>query len=340
MQFLQRKKWFCRGVLALSAAALSFGASLSHGAQNLRLSTLGPGSAPYVVMTTFANIVNEHVPDYRIQVNATGAATRHAVETAQGRSEFCLNTPHQYDMMVKGVGPYANVPKSGELSKNLRSVFSFPIGVYHILTFGDSGIRSLDQIRGKRVYLGPPGSVAFDTTQRIVALMTGLKADQDYTAIKLGWDAAAQSFQDGHVDVYFNPTLAPSPVVAQLALVRKLRWIDIDPARLSELLARPGYRVVQIEPDVYGDGLANEAPVAALRMTASMGTNSALSEEAVYAMTSAFWKHLGTYAASSPVLRNVRLEEALADANTPLHPGAARFYREQGMTIPAELLVP
>lgn len=102
MQFLQRKKWFCRGVLALSAAALSFGAGLSHGAQKLRLSTLGPGSAPYVVMTTFANIVNEHVPDYRIQVNATGAATRHAVETAQGRSEFCLNTPHQYDMMVKG----------------------------------------------------------------------------------------------------------------------------------------------------------------------------------------------------------------------------------------------
>jgi len=145
MQFLQRKKWFCRGVLALSAAALSFGAGLSHGAQNLRLSTLGPGSAPYVVMTTFANIVNEHVPDYRIQVNATGVAPRHAIETAQGRSELFMTSPNLHALMVEERGPFVAAKGAGEMAKKLRGMFSFPIGIYHIVTNDDSGIFTLDQ---------------------------------------------------------------------------------------------------------------------------------------------------------------------------------------------------
>ena len=195
-----------------------------------------------------------------------------------------------------------------------------------------------DQLKGKRVFLGPPGSVAYDTSKQIIEASTGLKVDTDMNTVKLGWDAASQSFQDGHVDVYFNPTLAPSPLITQFALTRKLRLLDIERERVPELLTKPGYRLTEIPNTVYGDALANKGSVRALLVTAGVATNVMLSEEAAYLMTKAFWEHLAVAAKSTSMLQSVRLENALDDMNMPLHPGAARFYREQGMTIPAALL--
>ena len=74
---------------ATGAAAL---AALPGGAfakDILRMSTLGPGTSPNLVMTTFASIVNGALPDYEIQLNATGAATRHVLEVAMGHNPTC-----------------------------------------------------------------------------------------------------------------------------------------------------------------------------------------------------------------------------------------------------------
>lgn len=184
------------------AAALSAGAVMpATAAENLRLSTLGPGTSPYVVMNTFANIVNEKLPEYSIEVNATGAATRHAIETAMGRSQFFMSSPNLHHLMQTGTGPYTKVKGAAKLSENLRSLFNFPMGFYHVATFGDSGVESFEDFKGKRIFLGPPGGVAYETARLLIEAMTGYKAGEDYDVVSLGWDAASQSFQDGHIDV-------------------------------------------------------------------------------------------------------------------------------------------
>lgn len=331
----------CLGAGLLGATLLA--GSAAQAAENLRMSTLGPGTSPYIVMNTFATIVNEALDDYAIQVNATGAATRHAVETAQGRSDFFMSSPNLYHMMATETGPYSEAKGVGALAENLRTVFNFPMGYYHVVTFADSGIEDFDDIAGKKVFLGPPGGAAYQTTRLFIEGMTGLEPEEDYDVVSLGWDAAAQSFQDGHIDIYFNPTLPPSPAITQIALTNEIRLLGIpddkldDPA-LAPVLERPGFRLGEIPAGVYGENQVTEGDIRTIGVTVGLVANKDVPDEAVYQMTKAFWEGLGARAAQIPVLKNITLEDVFTDINTPLHSGAERYYREIGLDIPEQAL--
>src|SRR3546814_20889491 len=122
-----------------------------------RLSTLGPCSTPYLVMSTFANIVNQALPDMEVQVNATGAATAHALETARGRMDFFMSSPTVHAMMMHGTAMYAKIHDAKALSTKLRGVFNFPLGYYHIVVYADSGNTQLKEVKGTRGFRGPHG---------------------------------------------------------------------------------------------------------------------------------------------------------------------------------------
>nr|WP_067292079.1 TAXI family TRAP transporter solute-binding subunit [Marinobacterium profundum] len=333
------KKSLC--LAATLAVSLTL-ATPSAAAQNMRMSTLGPGTSPYVVMNTFANIINEKLPEYSIQVNATGAATRHAVETAMGKSQFFMSSPNLHHLMQTETGPFSKAKGVGKQSEKLRALFNFSMGYYHIATFADSGINDFEDLKGKRVFLGPPGGVAYQTSRMIIEAMTGFKADEDYTVVGLGWDAAAQSFQDGHIDVYFNPTLPPSPVMSQVVLTNSIRLLSLpldtsNNPGLQALLKRPGYGLGTIAAGTYGENQLTPGDINTVGVTVGIVTNQDLSEETAYKMTKTFWENIGERAQQTKMLRNITLENALVDLNIPLHPGAERYYREVKLDIPAGL---
>jgi len=334
-----KNRWMLSALCALALAAVS----VSAAAADYKLSTLGPGTSVYVVMTTFANIVNEKVPNARIQVNATGVATRHTAETAMGRNDFAMASPSMIPLMQKGVGPYKRLPHSRELVKNLRLVMNFPLGYYHVVTHADSGITSLQDIKGKKVFLGPPGGAARRIAQRFVTAVTGYEPNKDFDSVDLGWDAASQSFQDGHIDVYINPTLPPSPVITQIAMLQPIRLLSLpdnmdDNPALQKLIHRPGGKIGIIAADTYGSGEVNKKEVRAIASIGGIVTNKDVPEDVVYRATKAFWENLSSRAGSTPILKNLHLANALEEANLPLHPGALRYYREAGLDIPKDLI--
>ena len=327
---------------AVAGVAALAGVTAAGGAEFYRLATLGPGSSPYLVMSTFAQMVNEELPETEIQVNATGAATQHAIDAAKGELDFFMWSASVHDFMGKGAAMYAQIPEAPELSKELRAIFSFPLGLYHIVTYADSGIESLDDIKGKKVFLGPPGGGATTIMQNVVEGATGYKTNEDFEYVQLGWEAAAQAFQDGRLDVYINSTNAPSPVIEQLALSREIRLLGLTPEQMAmekvaAILGRPGGTLGAIEPGTYGDNQVNTEPVQTLGSTVGIGVGAHVPEEAVYEITKAFWTAWDREAQSTPWLRNVSIETAFTDLNLPLHPGAVRYYEEIGLTVPDEL---
>lgn len=325
----------------VAAAALGLAALAAPAAAQdyYRLATLGPGSSPYMVMGTFAQIVNDSLDDVEIQVNATGVATAHAIQAAQGELDFFMMAPIVHDFMVRGEAMYAQIPNAPELAGELRSLFIFPLGLYHIVTWADSGIDDLTALEGKTVYLGPPGGSARTSMDRLVASATGLVAGEDYTSVDLGWDAAAQAFQDGRIDVYANPTLPPSPVIQQLALSRDIRLIGLTEEQLAsegvaELIGRTGGMMGTIPAGTYGDHQVNDKDVATIGSYVGIGTRASLGEDAVYEIIKAFWEGAEAQRDTTPWLRNVSIEDAFIDLNMPLHPGAIRYYEEIGVEIP------
>jgi uncharacterized protein len=329
--------------LALAAgAAMLFSAGQALTQDFYRLATLGPGSTPYMVMSTFAQLVSDRV-EGQVQVNATGAATQHAIETAQGQLDFFMWSASVHDSMQKGINMYAQIPQAPELSENLRAVFAFPLGYYHIVTFADSGIETLEDIRNKRVFLGPPGGGATVIMGQIVEAATGYVANEDYNQVSVGWEAAMQSFQDGRIDVYINPTIPPSPVIEQIAISRQIRLISLsdehfEKPEVQAILNRPGGVLGTIPAGVYGDNQVNEEDVETLGSIVGVGTGAHMSDDAVYAVTKAFWEGVEETRERTPWLRQITLEEAFRDLNLPLHPGAERYYREIGLDIPEELI--
>lgn len=330
-----------RGLLAGTAGVAAL-AALPKGAfakELLRMSTLGPGTSPNLVMTTFANVVNKSLPDYEIQLNATGAATRHVLEVAMGRSDFCMSSPAIHALMRNKAAMYAKIDQAPELVKKLRTVLNFPMGVYHIAVYGDSGITSLDQIKGKRVFLGPPGGAAFATMSRLFKAVTGLDEGTDYEAVKLGWDAATAAFQDGNLDVYCNPTNAPSPALTQIAVTNKIRFLGIPADKLEteavqKLVGRPGFSAATLPAGVYGDNQLNDSDVTTLGVTVAIVTNEQADEAMVYEMTKAFYAGVAAESDTSPWLRAVTPQGAVEDINLPLHPGSLRALTELGIEIP------
>ena len=321
----------------ISTAVLALNSGHAAAKETFRMSTLGPGTSPYMVMTTFANTINKNLPEYSIVVNATGAATKHALDVSKGKADFYMSSPILHQLMSNQLAMYKKIKGVKELSKDLRTIFNFSMGVYHSVVYADSGIESMQGIKGKRVFVGPPGSATRRTVVQMIEAVTGYKADEDYTTVKLGWDAAAQSFQDGNLDVYFNPTNAPSPAISQIALTKKIRFLGIPKDDLegnegvAALTKNPGFRITQLKQNTYGENQVNSDDVYTLGVTVGISTNKNIPEETIYKMTKTFWEKITAQYDSAPWLSNISLDKALLDLNMPLHPGAERYYREVGL---------
>ena len=265
--------------LAAFGLALALGAAPAAQAQDYyTVATLGPGSSPYLVMSTMAQIVSDRVDDVQIQVNATGAATQHALEAGAGQLDFYMWSASVHQNMIDGTAMYAQIPQAPELSQNVRAVFAFPLGLYHITTYADSGIEELEDLEDKTVFLGPPGGGAAAIMSRVIEGATGLVAGEDYKQVRLGWDAAAQAFQDGRIDVYVNSTNAPSPVIQQFALSREIRFLGLTEEQMAKapvqaILNRPGGTLGTIAPGTYGDNQVNTDAVRTLGSTVGLGAS-------------------------------------------------------------------
>ncbi len=324
---------------ATATAAATMLPSAAFAKELLRMSTLGPGTSPNLVMTTFANIINSELSDFEIQVNATGAATRHVLEVAMGKTSFCMSSPVIQTLLEGQRAMYAKMDQAPELAKKLRAVLNFPMGVYHIAVYESSGIKSLNDIKGKRVFLGPPGGAAYATMNRLFAALTGLEEGKDYEAVKLGWDAAAAAFQDGNLDVYCNPTNAPSPVLTQIAVTNPIRFLGIPDDQLESeavqgLANRPGFGLDTIPVGVYGDNQVNETAVTTLGVTVGIVTHEDADEDMIYNMTKTFFAGVDEMRETAPWLGSVTPENAVKDINMLLHPGALRALEELGVSIP------
>ena len=124
-----------------------------------------------------STLVNQSLDDVNITVDATGAATKHMIEVAQGKLDMSMTSPTVYNFMKAGTAMYKEMADAPTLAENLRLIYWFPLGQYHIVVYADSGIETAADIKGKRVFLGPPGGGAWAAANTWVNILTGYKPD-------------------------------------------------------------------------------------------------------------------------------------------------------------------
>lgn len=322
------------------AAALSFGSAAV--AEDLKLATVAPGTSAYLTMSTMATLVNGAQSDHNLVVDATGAATKHMIDLAKGDLDFAMTSPVLVQLMKGQKAMYQKLDSAPELAENLALVYWFPWGPAHYITYAEDGMTSLDDLRDKTVFLGPPGGGAWNSAHEWLKAQTGMEANKDYKNFKGSWSSAFQAFQDRQVDAYVVGGLPPFPQMEQLTATSTMRLLgpsksELD-AQTEEQTAPsrvPGRSLAEIDVAIYGDGIDNSENVFTYGVDVGVVTRKDMDEETVYQITKTFWEEVEKARASTPWLGQITTDAGIVDGGLALHPGAQRYYEEIGLEIPA-----
>ena len=118
-------------------------------------------------------------------------------------------------------------------TKKVSTLLSLKLAIYHVLTRANSGIKTLKDIKGRKVFLGPPAGGATFIATAIVEGSTGYKQGKDFSVLRLGWGAGLDAFRDRQIDVVVNPNPVPAAVLQQIALTTKIRFLGIPEDKMS-----------------------------------------------------------------------------------------------------------
>lgn len=216
-----------------------------------------------------------------------------------------------------------------EAVDGLRAIASLYPETIHLVASADSGIDSVDDLAGKRVSLDEPGSGTL-VDARIILGAYGLSED-DIEAAYLKPDQAAERMQDGAMDAFFFVGGFPAGAIAELASQEDITLVPISGDEAKGITDEYTFFAQNVVPAGTYDGV--DAETTTLSVGAQWITSADQPEELIYEITKALWNDntRKLLDAGHQKGAEITLETALDGVGIPLHPGAERFYREQGM---------
>ncbi len=309
--------------ITLAAAALSFAAA-AQAQQFFRIGTGGTAGTYYPVGGMIANAVS--VPG---KIVATAQASNGSVANvsgiAGGSLESGLSQADVASWAFKGTGVYEGKPNV----PGLRLIANLYPESVHVVVRKGSGIKSVADLKGKRVALDEPGSGTLVNARAILAAY-GLK-DSDLKPEYIKPNQAGDKMKDGALDAFFFTGGAPAGAIAELATAGGgIELLAIDGKEADALRAASPF----FAPDVIAaDTYKGVGAVKTLAVGAQWVTSDKADTATVYEVTKALFNDATqkTLAAGHAKGKFITKENAVQGAGIPFHPGAEKFYKEAGL---------
>lgn len=318
----------------LVIAALGLTANTPGWAAKVSMESATAGSVTGLLPQAMAPIWSKAGVDVELAMGQT--LTKSLLKLGQGGLDTSVIPPSAYADLIAGKGPYAQMGDKGKpIAEKTRALFGFTASSYHVLVTVDSGISDWSKIKGKRVYIGPPAGAANAQITALVKRGSGYEAGKDYEGIKTPWGVATQSFQDGQFDVHVLTGGTGSAVVTELSLARKIRLLPLPPDAMPP--ADLGMAMGVIPKGTY-KGVNDDADVPVWKTVMMFMAKKDLSDDVAYKLTKSYIESRKELAKGNALLRDLPGDDPFIGVTAPLHPGAARYYKEAGIKIPAELM--
>jgi uncharacterized protein len=313
-------------------AALAAVVGLASAQVPLTIATGGVAGVYYPVGGGYAQIIDQFVPGYTASVEATGASVDNVAFISRGESDIALALADTVLAAYAGTGRFGPGEALPRLP-NLRVITVAYTNAVHVLTLADSGIESLQDLRGKRVSVGSPGS-GTEVSARTMLEAVGITYD-DFQVERLGVGETADALRDGAIDAGFWSGGVPTGGVLSLAETRQIKLVPISDEEFAQINAADPTLIRYVFPA----GAYRGTPE-----TASVGTpnllivSAEMDEELAYQFTKQLFEHIRIVQAIHPSAFETVAEAALASP-VPLHLGAIRALEELGLSVPASLKV-
>jgi hypothetical protein len=288
----------------------------------------GPPSGVFGIFATgIGTYLSKTVPNLDVSVTATGGSVENIRRVNGGEAEMGLSFASDVHEAYYGQEKFKDKPLT-----NYRSVGVVFVGVAHAITFADSGIRSVQDLAGKRVAVGTPGSGTFASAERV---FRSLGVWDKINRIPLLGAQAGEAMSDGKADAYFWTGPEPDRVTMEAATKKPVRAIDIyTPATKTDFFKQFPYFARYVFPAGSYKGISEDTSTVGIPVI--WYVHKDLPALLVQKVTEAAYNKDGNahmlkvHAGSKDMVP----QRALQGVTIPLHKGAEDHWRAAGLQIP------
>jgi len=316
-----------RAVLGCAAGGLALPA-LAQQAQQLAIATGTTGGVYYPLGGALANYLSRDIPGMSATVEVTGGSTANLQLLGAGRVGMVLAQVDASVDAIRGAGPFRGrvVPA--------RAIAVLYTNRMQVVTVASTGIRSMADLKGKRISTGAPGSATELFALRLVEA-AGLDIGRDFRAReRLSPAESTNAIRDGKLDAYFFVSGVPTSAITDLAATPGVQIVLIDHADLHQKITEKNGPVYFPEVIPAGTYPGQQTENRQLSVGNIMAVREDMPAELVTSILRVTWNHREDWARVHAEARNFKLEgQKTAAAGIPWHPAAIAFWREQGANL-------
>lgn len=291
----------------------------------ITIGTGGQTGVYYVVGQSICRLVNRGTADHNLKCTApsTGGSVANINAIKAGDMDMGVAQSDAQFNAYNGVGDF-----DGDAFENLRSVFSVHPEPFTVVARADSGIETFADLKGKRVNIGNPGSGQYATMQ-VVMDKLGWTMGDFALASELKPAEQSAALGDNKVDAIIYTVGHPNGSIQEATSTVDAKLIPVTGPEIDELVAdNPYYAVATIPGGMYA---GTDEDVTTFGVKATFVTSADVPDDVVYEVVKAVFDNFDRFKGLHPAFANLQPEEMISQGlSAPLHPGAEKYYQEQG----------
>jgi TRAP transporter TAXI family solute receptor len=307
---------------ALIGATFAVAAPATLAAEFINVLTGGTSGVYYPLGVALSQIYGKVLPDAKTSVQATKASAENLNLLQAGRGEVAFTLGDTLNEAWKGneeAGFKARLDK-------LRAIAAIYPNYIHFLASADAGIKTLADLKGKRVSVGAPKS-GTELNSRDILKAVGMSY-KDFAKVEyLGYAESVELMKNRQLDATLLSSGLGVAAVRDLATSVKIVVIPI-PAEVVAKIGEAAYQTGTIPANTY-TGQTVDVPTVTVQNF--LVTHEGVPADTVYKMTKAMFENQDAMIAAHAAAKAIKKETAARGSPVPLHPGAEKYYREAGL---------
>lgn len=318
--------------------ALSATATTAQDTQDYVLNTASTGGTYHPVGTAISTLTKvKLLPKEGFSLTAVNSAGSGANVQAMGAgtADFSILQGLYGSYAANGTGPIT------EPQENLRSVTmlwqnveQFVVAAEHVKS---GTVSDLVELKGMSAGMGSQNSGTIGSN-RVLLEGLGINIDEDFELVYAGYGPTTDAMANGQVAAAGIPSGPPTGAITKLMASNEGKFTVLNVTD-EELAKMDGGRDLWVPYTIAaGTYPGQENDINTIAQPNFLAVNASVDEEHVYLLTKTMYENLGFLTAIHPATKVMAVEQAMAGLPVPLHPGAARYYKEVGLDIPERLL--
>jgi TRAP transporter TAXI family solute receptor len=313
-------------LLTIGSVAIGSTASLAS-EKGVTVGTAGVTGVYYPAGGAICRLVNRGRKEHGIRctVESTGGSINNLEAIRKGDLELGVVQSDLLYHAFKGDEIFTDVGAD----TRLRLLFSLHPEPFTVVSRKEARINSFDDLKGKRVYMGPPGSGMRATMEQLLE-NKGWSPKSFASVVDLKSSDQAQALCSGKIDAMIYAGGHPNGTIQQITSLCQTRLVEVTGKEIDRMIEEHPFYVHSVIPG--GMYVGNGKDVKTFGMHAELVTSADMDEETAYLFVKAVFDNLDNFKTLHPVFATLDAQQMVrANDAVPFHPGALKYFREKGL---------